>query len=165
MRNKGECAVCDLPEKVRQDADRLFRQELSPAKVRETLKVTSPSQSTFARHRDDGHVFGVKGKNQAKREKEAALQEAVVQAIRELEAEMQTAPPVIKAGYLALIEQLRGSHTWKDKSNPETAAKLMKMITEATGMRTQQALLLAFADRMFNQVQSSPVRGELARSG
>ena len=73
---------------------------------------------------------------------------ALQQTIQELEQEALMAPPTVAAVYHVLIGQLKMLENARPSA--ETAIKAAEAISRITGMRTQQALLIAYAERAFN---------------
>lgn len=91
---------------------------------------------------------------------------ALEQTIRELEQEAAMAPPTVASVYHVLIGQLRMLENARPSA--ETAIKAAEAISRITGMRTQQALLIAYAERAFSQGASPSIpapRAELVRPG
>ena len=76
------------------------------------------------------------------------------QIIRELEMEMRVAPPVVAAGYLVAIQQLKTLANAKPSA--DVLIKTLEAITRITGMRTQQHLLMAYMQKAFSPEASPP---------
>lgn len=89
---------------------------------------------------------------------------ALQATIKELEQEALLAPPTVGAVYHVLIGQLRMLENARPSA--DTAIKAAEAISRITGMRTQQALLIAYAERAFNAGASPSIpapRAELLR--
>lgn len=76
---------------------------------------------------------------------------ALDQLVQELEQEARMAPPTVAAVYHVLINQLKSLENAKPSA--DTAIKAAEAIARITGMRTQQALLIAYAERAFTSSQ------------
>jgi len=76
------------------------------------------------------------------------------QLVEELHHEMQMAPPTVKTLYMLLIRQIDGIKNAKPSA--DAIVKTTTAIAQITGMRQQQALLLAYADKMFSGTSRAP---------
>ena len=76
------------------------------------------------------------------------FEESQAQLVEDLHREMAMAPPTVQPLYMVLIRQLDGIKGMKPSA--DSVIKAATAIAQITGMRQQQALLLAYADRAFN---------------
>lgn len=128
------CKACEHPDREWID-QKLLAGASDSSVARELTEKGQPfSHVNIAAHR----------KNHVVRE-DPALQ----LTIRELEQEAAMAPPTVAAVYQVLISQLRMLENAKPSA--DTAIKAAEAIARITGMRTQQSLLIAYAERAFNQ--------------
>jgi hypothetical protein len=160
-RSSAKCKTCNHQD--RKWLDGQLRDGVNPNRLAVALNKRWPDDQLSARniynHVNGKHVYGMTADPQERSEE---AQQLVDDVIQDLESEMKLAPPAIRAGYIVLIESLRNSHEWS-VTNPETALKALKTITEATGMRTQNHLLLAMVERM-QFSPTPPIKAELVRS-
>lgn len=78
---------------------------------------------------------------------EAELQQAIDASVAELLTQMRVAPAEVKPLYAAAIRNLQGLGATKPSQQHLISA--LKTIQEMTGMRQEQRMMLAFAERMF----------------
>lgn len=83
------------------------------------------------------------------REVEDEMQVAINEAVKDLYTQMRVAPPEVKPLYAAAIRNLQGLKDTKPSQQHLIAA--LKTIQEMTGMRQEQRMMLAFAERMFGE--------------
>ena len=91
--------------------------------------------------------------------------EKLGELLKRLEVEAQSAPPTVAAFYYILIQQMRSLSDMK--ADAGTAIKAAEAITRVTGMRQQQAFLLAYAQHHWNApapiAPVAPLQAELER--
>lgn len=87
------------------------------------------------------------------------FQMALDAAIRELQVAMSSAPPEVKPLYAVAIQNMRVLPD--TKGSQQNLISAIKGIHDAVGKRTEQALMMAYAEKMFNEVPAAPPRAAL----
>lgn len=79
-----------------------------------------------------------------------ALDRMILEGVAALEEQFSMAPPEVKPLYAAAILNLRGLKDTKPSQQHLILA--LRTIQELTGMKSEQRILMAFAQRMFKEV-------------
>lgn len=82
------------------------------------------------------------------------LDPAIAMNIEELQGRMAIASPEIKPFYAIAIQNLKG--LLETKPSQQNLIAALKAITEVTGMKQSQTLMIEFARHQFNQLNVSP---------
>lgn len=85
----------------------------------------------------------------------APFDASIAQTIEELMGQMAIAPPELKPMYAVAIQNLRGLH--ETKASQQNLISALKAITEVTGMKMEQQLMLQFAQARFGLAKPAPV--------
>lgn len=140
------CVVCQSPE--RESIEALGLQ----AAKGELSWSEAARQAGLSTHKRLQNHMGRHYTEAMSAEVEDSLDQMIAVAISELNDQFLMAPPEVKPLYAAAIVNLRGLKS----TNPSQQHLIMALrtIQELTGMKQEQRLMLAFAERMFQQVPS-----------